>query len=332
MCGIVAALQSEAPISSQRLAAAVCTIGHRGPDHAAMWVSTDGRMALGHARLSIIGLENGDQPLANAARDVHCVVNGEFYGYQGIRDRFGIKPLFYAVRGRNVFFASEVKALIALGIEARWDGEAFFSECHQARSPHRTLFAGISAVPPGCVAIARDGRVDIRQYWDMTYPPREALDADRRSDEEIIEGFRAVFDDAVAQRLIADVEVVATAWRWRIRSRAACRFSITTSRSSSHRSRCATRSAACARSTSCAKRCATACSRKSTIDRSILSCRRPRARPTARSSRSIRTYCTRARWTRSRSSSHGQCVDSCSAWQSCRRRSEALTTALCSWS
>ena len=220
-------------------------------------------MALGHARLSIIALENGDQPLVNARRDIHCVVNGEFYGYReiraelraagvqlttdsdseialrlyeqlgvecvhrlrgefaiviaderrnrliGIRDRFGIKPLFYAVRGRDVFFASEIKALIPLGMTPRWDREAFFAECHQARAAHRTLFEGVFAVPPGCMAIARDGHVDIRRYWDMDYPSREELQADRRSDEEVIEGFREVFKDAVSQRLVADVEVAA---------------------------------------------------------------------------------------------------------------------------
>jgi asparagine synthase (glutamine-hydrolysing) len=218
-------------------------------------------MALGHARLSIIGLQNGDQPLKSADGGIRCVVNGEFYGYRsirddlraqgarfatdsdseialhlyerrgiecvhelrgefavviaderrrrlvGIRDRFGIKPLFYAVVGRDVYFASEIKALVALGVPPRWDHEAFFADCHQARSTHRTLFAGVFAVPPGCVAIARDGRVEVRSYWDMQYPPREVLEADRRSDEEIVEGFREVFEDAISQRLIADVEV-----------------------------------------------------------------------------------------------------------------------------
>ena len=86
MCGIVAALRDEAPVASEQLAAAVRTIGHRGPDRSAQWISADGRMALGHARLSIIGLQNGDQPLTNAAGDIRCIVNGEFYGYRAIRD------------------------------------------------------------------------------------------------------------------------------------------------------------------------------------------------------------------------------------------------------
>jgi asparagine synthase (glutamine-hydrolysing) len=35
--------------------------------------------------LSIIGLDNGDQPMSDATRDLHLVVNGEFYGYRDIR-------------------------------------------------------------------------------------------------------------------------------------------------------------------------------------------------------------------------------------------------------
>jgi asparagine synthase (glutamine-hydrolysing) len=43
-----------------------------------------------------------------------------------IRDRFGIKPLFYAWHDDTLYLASEVKALFAAGIPARWDEESVF--------------------------------------------------------------------------------------------------------------------------------------------------------------------------------------------------------------
>jgi asparagine synthase (glutamine-hydrolysing) len=62
-------------------------------------------------------------------------------------------------------------------------------------------------VPPGCTLIARDGQVEIRPYWDTDYPSLEALAADGRPEAEIAAGFREVLDNAVAERLVADVEV-----------------------------------------------------------------------------------------------------------------------------
>jgi asparagine synthase (glutamine-hydrolysing) len=124
-----------------------------------------------------------------------------------IRDRFGIKPLFYAVHQGDVFFASEVKALLALGVPARWNREAVFQEAFHFRPHSRSLFAGIYSVPPGHYAIAQPGEVSVYPYWDLAFPTAAELAADDRSDEEVVAGFRAVLDDAVRERLVADVEV-----------------------------------------------------------------------------------------------------------------------------
>ncbi|MGH3886249.1 MAG: asparagine synthase (glutamine-hydrolyzing) [Pseudonocardiaceae bacterium] len=261
MCGLIGALLAQPSLTRERIAGALATIAHRGPDHTGWWCSADRRMMLGHVRLSIIGLDNGNQPLTSEDGEVHGVVNGELYGYRAIRsalqtdgrhfatdsdseialhlyeqlggdfvhqlrgefavviadqrrrcllaarDRFGIKPLFYTIQGGDVLVASEIKALLALGAPARWDAAAFFADCHNVRTADRTLFAGIRAVPPGCLLVARDGQVEIRRYWDTDYPRREALAADGRSEAEIVAGFREVLDDAVAERLVADVEV-----------------------------------------------------------------------------------------------------------------------------
>ena len=85
MCGFVGGmLRREVP--RDRLDRALDTLHHRGPDGVGRWTSSDGRWFLGHTRLSIIGLENGDQPMHDPSNDVHMVVNGEFYGYREIRE------------------------------------------------------------------------------------------------------------------------------------------------------------------------------------------------------------------------------------------------------
>jgi asparagine synthase (glutamine-hydrolysing) len=258
VCGIFAAFTARGLPAERRLAA-LQALSHRGPDGTGTWTSDDGRRLLGHTRLSIIGLDNGAQPISSSDGTVHIVVNGELYGYRtirdelradgcefvtdsdseialhlyrrhglqaasrlrgefaivitddrtgemiAIRDRFGIKPLYYAAVGGDVFFASEIKALLALGVPAVWDVSGALGGMAQ---PHeRTPFAGVSAVPPGCYAIVRDGVVRIYSYWDWEFPTADELRRDRRSEAEVVESFRAVLRDAVRERLIADVEV-----------------------------------------------------------------------------------------------------------------------------
>jgi asparagine synthase (glutamine-hydrolysing) len=122
-----------------------------------------------------------------------------------IRDRFGIKPLFYSVVSGEVFFASEIKALLALGVPAKWNAEGVYGEFGQ--SHENTRFAGISAVPAGCYAIAKDGVVRIYPYWDWEFPTAEQMKRDTRSEAEVVQDFRAVLKDSVRERLVADVEV-----------------------------------------------------------------------------------------------------------------------------
>jgi asparagine synthase (glutamine-hydrolysing) len=59
---------------------------HRGPDDAGVWVSEDGRIGLGHRRLSIIDLSPlGHQPMATADGRLHVVYNGEIYNFRALR-------------------------------------------------------------------------------------------------------------------------------------------------------------------------------------------------------------------------------------------------------
>ena len=85
MCGIVALFSHRAPIVEAALRRATASLHHRGPDGQGHWISSDRRVALGHARLSIIDLATGTSrsPARTGRRDI--VVNGEFYGYEPIQ-------------------------------------------------------------------------------------------------------------------------------------------------------------------------------------------------------------------------------------------------------
>ncbi len=122
------------------------------------------------------------------------------------RDRFGIKPLYYAVHGDVLHLASEIKALFAAGVPARWDREQFYQRTFIPTSPDRTLFAGVYQVPPGCYLLATRGQIKIVRYWDLEFP--EARDPQPSvSEEEFTEMFRDKLDEAIRLRLRADVPV-----------------------------------------------------------------------------------------------------------------------------
>lgn len=260
MCGIVAIFARRGAVSRPALEAATQSLYHRGPDGQRVWISPDGRAGLGHARLSIIDLAGGQQPIASEDERIHLVVNGEFYGYEAIqrrleqeghrlrtrsdseialhlyeelgthclhhlrgefalalwdaghrtlfaaRDRFGIKPLFYAEHEGRLYLASEVKALFAAGVPARWDSESVYHSVDVSGSPHRTIFEGVKQVPPGHYLVANEQHIHLGQYWDFSYPDAEQV-RPSRNDGEYVEEFRAALDDAVRIRLRADVPV-----------------------------------------------------------------------------------------------------------------------------
>jgi asparagine synthase (glutamine-hydrolysing) len=124
------------------------------------------------------------------------------------RDRMGVRPLFHARHGGTFFFASEIKALLAVpGIEVGIDPLAL-DQIFTVWSPipPRTIFRGISEVLPGNVMVVEDGEVRSWAYWELSYPDA-AAGPDRRGESEIAEALRDLLEDATRIRLRADVEV-----------------------------------------------------------------------------------------------------------------------------
>jgi asparagine synthase (glutamine-hydrolysing) len=85
MCGIAALYSENHAVTSQSLKHAAKALHHRGPDSHGTWLSPDQRVGLAHARLSIIDLTTGDQPIPNEDGRVRIIVNGEFYDFERLR-------------------------------------------------------------------------------------------------------------------------------------------------------------------------------------------------------------------------------------------------------
>ncbi len=99
MCGITSIYAPSGCVPREALQKATKTLYHRGPDAQTDWISKDGTVGLGHARLSIIDVQTGDQPLANEDKCVHIVVNGEFYDFERIRNE--LEQLGHVFRTRS---------------------------------------------------------------------------------------------------------------------------------------------------------------------------------------------------------------------------------------
>ena len=229
MCAIAGILDMRGqvlpPDASTEVEAMVATMRHRGPDETGCRLL--GPVALGHARLSIIDLSTGTQPIGNEDGSIQIVFNGEIFNYPELRaeleakghkfatstdtevivhayeergldclrdfngqfafalwdgprqrlflarDRVGICPLHYARSGGRFLFASECKALLGrAGLPRRLDLrglDQFFT--FWSPLPPRTMFEGLSELPPGHYAVVEGGELRLAPYWRMDFGP-----------------------------------------------------------------------------------------------------------------------------------------------------------------
>jgi asparagine synthase (glutamine-hydrolysing) len=120
------------------------------------------------------------------------------------RDRFGVKPLYYVHDSDgNLFFASEIKALLEVGaVKPALNYNALPDQmANHGTTGDETLFAGVKRLSPGHTMVWKDGRLDIREFWDLKFEPKHAP----RTDAEYIEEWRDLFRHSVKLRLMADV-------------------------------------------------------------------------------------------------------------------------------
>lgn len=257
MCGVAGVLW-DSKAHAGVVERSIAELRHRGPDGSA--VKTLGRATLGHARLSIIDLSSGDQPMSNEDSTVWVTFNGEIFNYielrqeltkhghvfrtssdtetivhayeqwgddfvshlNGqfafaiwdlvrqrmllVRDRVGIRPLFYRALRSGLHFASEVKALAIdeapLEIDPRGLAQVF---ALWSTVGERTVFKDVMSVPPGCMLICEGGRRRLERYWSWKFPDSAGVRS--VSMQDAAAEIRELLSDAVRLQLRADVPV-----------------------------------------------------------------------------------------------------------------------------
>lgn len=266
MCGIAGQISAD----PNKIAAnypAYCrmqkSLARRGPDQRGMYLH--GHAALIHARLAVVDLENGCQPMVldQGGEKYILVYNGELYNtpelhaqlaalghrfvshsdtevllhafaqwgpdclekLNGIfafavwqqraqklflaRDRIGVKPLFYALRGDSLIFASELKTLLChpeIPPQVDAHGLADVLLLGPGRTPGCGVFRNVQELKPGCCAeytVPQVGapRLTVRRYWQLT---------DHEHPDDFTHTAAKVRDlvmDAVTRQLVSDVPV-----------------------------------------------------------------------------------------------------------------------------
>ena len=124
-----------------------------------------------------------------------------------IRDRLGVKPLYYSVHHGRITFASEIKALLEDPQQERaLDEEAMYHFLSFLTTPAPlTLFQGIRKLPCGTrLRIREDGSIEESRYWDVLDHTEPLVDS---SEEEICERIVETLRTAVRLRKVSDVPV-----------------------------------------------------------------------------------------------------------------------------
>lgn len=260
MCGITGYFQlnGTGKQDEQLLRRMVGILIHRGPDEFGAYL--DPKCALGQARLSIIDLSTGQQPLSNEDGRYWIVFNGEIYNYVElrpelekcghkfrthsdteviihafeqwgkdcvkrfngqfafviydkkeqslfiVRDRLGVRPIFYTTHNGRFYFASEIKSIfcdttIPRRIDYKGLDEIF---TWWTTAPPRTAFQGINELEAGTYLEVKNGKITSGRYWQMNFP--EQFD-NKRSLDSWAEELHSLLVDSVRLRLRADVPV-----------------------------------------------------------------------------------------------------------------------------
>jgi asparagine synthase (glutamine-hydrolysing) len=213
-------VSDEGGVQPATIDAMAACLRHRGPDDSGMWISPDGRVGLGHTRLSIIDLtQAGRQPMTNESDDIRLVFNGEIYNFRELRTE--LESLGHRFRSRTdaevVVHGYEqwgdgvVVRLRGMFAFAIWDDprrrlllardRLGIKPLYYAANQHSFSFASeLKAIEP---AIEGDRAVDASALWDyLTYGYVPAPKSVYRSVRKLPAGHTLVYENGL-QRINA---------------------------------------------------------------------------------------------------------------------------------
>jgi len=119
------------------------------------------------------------------------------------RDRVGIKPLYYGVTSQSVVFASEMKAIL---VDPQIKREILPSTVDRFLTfgyvpGEETLLKGIYKLPPGSFMVVKNGKTEVKQYWDLHFSSSSVTL--KAAEEQLLE----ILEESVRLHMIADVPV-----------------------------------------------------------------------------------------------------------------------------
>jgi asparagine synthase (glutamine-hydrolysing) len=120
-----------------------------------------------------------------------------------VRDRIGIKPIYYHHQNGRFLFASEIKAILAdPQVERKVNYQALYDYLGFEFVPApQTMFDNIHKLPAGHYLLLEDGQLSISRYWDLSLKPSEPLP----DFQQAVEQMREQLDFAVKSHLVSDV-------------------------------------------------------------------------------------------------------------------------------
>ena len=242
MCGIIGSTAYKIGESNLN------ELNHRGPNSNGTFHNKD--VSLGHTRLSIIDVENGQQPMVVEKGNLALVFNGEIYNYRElrdriknttfktdsdtevlleyyrnfglyrtledingmfsfaiydngktilVRDRLGIKPLFYYLEDQNLSFCSELSPLKNLigvdNLTINPQAVSMFFNTYYIASPD-TIWNEIKSLEPGHYIKFEKDSVEVKKYWSLKQDERKFED---------LEYLESLISDSVFLRMRSDV-------------------------------------------------------------------------------------------------------------------------------